>query len=50
MGCTPQNIYRWITEKKIQSQKLFGILLVSESELRKIAREVIPRGTPRKIK
>lgn len=26
------------------------LLLVSESELRKIAREVIPRGTPRKIK
>jgi excisionase family DNA binding protein len=47
-GCTRQNLYRLIKEKKLKSYKRYGLMLVDIDEVERLKDEIIPRGTPRK--
>lgn len=47
VGCTPQNIYLWINDKKLKTYKRYGITLVDKTDIERLKAEVKPRGMPR---
>ncbi len=47
-GCTRQNLYRLIKEKKLKAYKRYGLMLVDVDDVKRLKDEIIPRGTPRK--
>ena len=47
-GCTRQNLYRLIKEKKLKAYNRYGLTLVDIDEVERLKDEIIPRGVPRK--
>ena len=48
-GCTRQNLYRLIKEKKLKTYKRYGLTLVDSNEVEHLSYEIKPRGMPRKL-
>jgi len=46
-GCSRQNMYRLVSEKKLKSYKRYGVTLVDKMEVERLKDEIKPHGNPR---
>ena len=47
-GCDRRRIYQLIKERKLKAINFYDKILVSEDEVLRLSKEIIPRGMPRK--
>ncbi|MHC4395639.1 MAG: helix-turn-helix domain-containing protein [Planctomycetota bacterium] len=48
-GCTRQNLYHFIADRKLKTYKRYGITLVDVNEIERLSGINKPRGNPRKF-
>lgn len=47
-GCDRRRIYQLIKEKKLKAISFYTTMLVSDEDVLRLSKEIIPRGMPRK--
>ena len=47
-GCDRRRIYQLISEGKLKSYEMFGLILVEKNDVLELSMTITPRGVPRK--